>query len=283
MADTPEKIKCLNCEKEFNSNFNYCPYCGQKNIDPNPKLKHFISEFLSANFNVDSKIFITLKSLLLKPAWLSKEFLAGKREKYLTPVRLYLLISLVYFFVLSINNDNRQNIVEINEDGITKTGSIITVDSINTDAFNTFDKNIYEKLHLLKTPAGQKMFKQALKNNISLGMFIFIPLTAFILFILFRRKTKFYIPNLIFAIHLQSLIFLWLTFLNLLDFVVDLTIVKVVVLLFLTFLIFKWIKAFYETSTGKTLWKMTLFLMAWFSLLLVFFVVVLVISFWFMG
>ena len=286
MENGSGKIKCPNCEKEFDSSFNYCPHCGQKNTEPDPKLKHFISEFLSANFNLDSKIFHTLKSLVLRPAELSNEFIAGKRKKYITPVRLYLFISLVYFFVLSINTDNGQKIVEINDKGVVETGSsnsLISIDSIDTDSLDTIDRHIYDKLQLLKNPTGQKIFKQTIKKNISLGMFIFIPLTAFILYILFRRRIKYYIPNLIFAIHLQSLIFLWFTILNLIDLIIEITALKIAVLLFILFMIFRWIKTFYGTSTGKTLWKMTIFMAAWFSLLIIFLVVVLALSFWFIN
>ena len=284
MKDSPDKIKCPNCEKEFDSNFNYCPYCGQKNIDPDPKLKHFLSEFLSANFNLDSKIFITLKALLLKPAELSKAFLAGKREKYLTPVRLYFVVSLVYFFLLSINLDKDAGIVEINETNTELNDSTnnlsIFIDEVNPDTLSSMEKKVYHNIKLLKTPTGQQMFKQILKKNISLGMFAFIPLTALILFMLFRKKTVYYIPNLIFAIHLQSLIFLWFSFLILIGFILDFTILKVVGLLFLAYIIFRWIKAFYETSLAKTIWKMFLFFTLWLSMLVVFFIVAFGSSIW---
>jgi len=284
MAEEPDKIICPNCEKEFDSSFNYCPHCGQKNIDPDPKLKHFISEFLSANFNIDSKIFITLKALILKPALLSKEFLAGKREKYLTPVRLYLLISLVYFFIISIAPDDNSHIVGINDTEVVDSDSsnvVISIDSINPDTLTEFDRTIYDKVKFIETPAGKKIFMEKLKKNISWGMFIFIPLTAFIFFLLFIRKTKYYIPNLIFTLHLQSLIFLWFTIFSIIGFFFDFTILNIAELILIFYLTFLWIKSFYEISISKTIRKMFLFFCIYFIILLIFMGTVMGLSFWF--
>ena len=285
MKESQDRINCPNCENEYSSKFNYCPYCSQKNIDTDPKLKYFFSELLSANFNLDSKIFITLKSLVLKPAELSKEFLAGKREKYITPIRLYLIISLVYFFVVSLDFDNKSQIIEIgnSETVATDSSSVsIILDEVNTDSLTEFEEGIYQKIKVLNTPSGQKIFVEKMKKNISVGMFIFIPLTALLLLILFRKKTKYYIPNLIFTIHLQSLLFLWFTFFIIIGFFTDSGILFIIELFFVLFISFMWIKSFYETSSAKTILKMFLFSIVWSFLLIAFMGIVLVFSFWFL-
>jgi len=280
-----EKTKCPNCEKEFDSSYNFCPYCGQKNIAPNPKVKHFISEFLSANFNLDSKIFLTLKTLVLKPAALSKEYLAGKREKYITPVRLYLFISLVYFFVISFSPGDNTAVVHVNKDDVTdstqNTLVAVSVDDVNPDTLKGFDKLLYHKLEVIRSPYGEKVFLQSLQKNISLGMFIFIPLAALILFVIYRRKTKYYVPNLIFAIHLQALIFLWLTVFHLLSFLSGSYILIAAEALFLLYLFFSWFRAFYEDPTWKTIRKMMLAGIVYLFFGLIFFFINIGISFWF--
>lgn len=99
-----QTIKCLNCGQEVKKSDKFCSNCGQANRPNNLNFKYFVSEFLSANFNLDSKIYLTLKLLITSPATLTKTFLEGKRTKYITPVRLYLIISLVFFFVLSLSD-----------------------------------------------------------------------------------------------------------------------------------------------------------------------------------
>lgn len=284
MKDSPDNIKCPNCENEFDSSFNYCPYCGQKNVEPDFKLKHFLSEYLAANFNIDSKLFITLRSLVLKPAELTKELLAGKREKYLTPVRLYLLISLIYFFTFSLGNEKKVGVVTFSNtdtEAVDSLNSLITVDNIdevNIDSLGSVEKYIYHNLQLLETPEGELKFKQRLKKNISLGMFILIPLTAFIFYLLFRKKTKYYIPNLIFTFHLQSLIFLWFSVFTIIELLTDSLALKIAEAIFIIILLFKWVKSFYETSTTKTILKLLLFSVSFFILLVFFLTAVIGIS-----
>ena len=52
-------------------------------------------------FEVDARIFQTLKLLLFKPGSLSTEFSRNRRARYMSPIRLYLFTSLVFFLVLS--------------------------------------------------------------------------------------------------------------------------------------------------------------------------------------
>lgn len=96
-----KKIICPNCEKEFDKHFEFCPHCGQRNKKLELQLKYFFNDFLSSSFNLDSKIIRTLQLLIFYPGKLTRLFLAGKRASYVPPVRLYLIISLVYFTLLS--------------------------------------------------------------------------------------------------------------------------------------------------------------------------------------
>src|SRR6188508_2088505 len=47
----------------------------------------------------DGSFFVTLKDLLFKPGFLSKEYMLGRRKKYLHPVRMYVFTSAVFFLV----------------------------------------------------------------------------------------------------------------------------------------------------------------------------------------
>jgi len=123
-----KKTTCPNCEKKFDSQFKYCPYCGQKNAEPDLRFKHFFFDFLSGAFNLDSKFYQTFKILLLKAAKLSKEYLDGKRTKYLTPVRIYLIVSFVYFTLLSMHPSD---FVKSEEGKITEPDSVSNIISFN--------------------------------------------------------------------------------------------------------------------------------------------------------
>jgi hypothetical protein len=280
-----KKILCPNCENKFKKEFAFCPYCGQENKMQQLKFKSFLTEYLSANFNLDSKIIVTLKILVLKPALLTVEFLKGKRTKYVTPVRLYLLVSLVYFFVLSFKNSSNTSLLKVNDLNSADTVSSNTlveldIQNADLDSLSFFENILLEKIKLMKTETGKRIFWEKLKRNISLGMFVLIPLTAFLFYLLFFRKRKFYIPHLIFTFHLQSLIFLWFTLFALTGFVFNRTPLKIVELIVIIYIIYLWIKGFYNLTVWRTIWKMMLFFAGYSVLIILFFSIISIFSIW---
>jgi hypothetical protein len=93
---------CSNCGYKFKDADNYCPKCGQKNHEIKIPLKHLIEEFLESSLHLDTKIFNTIKLLLFSPGQLSKDYNDGKRVKYISPVRLYVIISFLFFLIINL-------------------------------------------------------------------------------------------------------------------------------------------------------------------------------------
>jgi uncharacterized protein DUF3667 len=91
-----EKI-CLNCGTALFGR--YCHICGQENIVTKQGFWALIKHFVYDIFHFDGKFFDTLKYLLFKPGIISKEYIAGKRTKYLDPIRMYLFTSAIFFLV----------------------------------------------------------------------------------------------------------------------------------------------------------------------------------------
>ena len=274
--------KCLNCGNELVNNPEFCPHCGQQNKKIDLKFRHFFHDFLSSNFNLDSKIFLTLRLLVFHPGKLSKEFLEGKWTKYVTPVRLYLIISLLYFSVLSLTNTGvklketkkgTDNVVfELNETDTTAAKQAINVDSmISTDSANSgsFKSFMVSKLKKMQNPEGRKEFNAKLRGYISMGMFVLIPLTALILFWLFH-KNSFYLQHLVFIIHLQSLMFLVFTVFNLLYYFWEWSLFGAINTLLFLFLLYVWIWKFYELKWMQAVWKTLAFLLLYLVVFMLF-------------
>lgn len=95
---------CTNCEFEFAQEQpdNFCPRCGQENHDLNVPFQHVALELLEGTIHYDSKFWVTLKYLLFAPGKLTNEFHRGRRMGYVPPIRLYVFISFVFFFLLSL-------------------------------------------------------------------------------------------------------------------------------------------------------------------------------------
>jgi hypothetical protein len=91
---------CLNCGYSLPANENYCPVCGQENKDQKVPIGVFFEELVSSLFSLDGKFLQTLTAFFFYPGKLTKAFNAGQRKKYTHPIRLYLIFSLFYFFMI---------------------------------------------------------------------------------------------------------------------------------------------------------------------------------------
>ncbi len=88
---------CLNCGSTVIGK--YCSECGQENTEPKESVWNLISHFFNDVTHFDGKFFSTLKLLLFRPGFLSKEYMKGKRASYLNPIRMYLFTSFIFFLV----------------------------------------------------------------------------------------------------------------------------------------------------------------------------------------
>src|SRR6201997_604758 len=98
--DGPRRLtRCENCGAQLTGH--YCGQCGQAAVDYRRSFRHVIADVLESFLNWDSKFFATIAVLIFKPWRLTNEFLAGKRVRYVNPLRLYLLASILFFFAVN--------------------------------------------------------------------------------------------------------------------------------------------------------------------------------------
>jgi len=88
---------CLNCGTHVIGK--YCHVCGQENIEPEESFWHLLSHFLSDVTHFDGKFISSVKDILFRPGFLSKEYMKGKRASYLNPIRMYLFTSFIFFLI----------------------------------------------------------------------------------------------------------------------------------------------------------------------------------------
>src|SRR6266699_6904337 len=90
---------CENCGAQLEGH--WCAKCGQPAIDYRRSFRHVIADLLNEFLNWDSKFFATIVLLLARPWILTNQFLAGHRVRYVHPLRLYLLASILFFFAVN--------------------------------------------------------------------------------------------------------------------------------------------------------------------------------------
>lgn len=95
--------RCLNCGAALAGR--YCAACGQRDDRHVHSLGHFLAEAFEGLTHADSRVWKTLWPLLVRPGFLTREFFAGRRQRYLPPFRLYIVVSLLFFLVLALVPD----------------------------------------------------------------------------------------------------------------------------------------------------------------------------------
>src|SRR5712691_5969266 len=90
---------CENCGAQLTGR--YCAQCGQAAVDYRRSFRHVIVDVLDSFLNWDSKFLATIGLLIARPWRLTNEFLAGRRVRYVHPLRLYLLASILFFFAVN--------------------------------------------------------------------------------------------------------------------------------------------------------------------------------------
>ncbi|MBL7857609.1 MAG: DUF3667 domain-containing protein [Cyclobacteriaceae bacterium] len=87
---------CKSCGNEFIGL--YCNLCGEKVIlAKDRKFKTFLGSVLIATTIVDNKFIKSLWLIIKNPGFLSKEYVEGKRVRYMRPLQIFFILNLIYF------------------------------------------------------------------------------------------------------------------------------------------------------------------------------------------
>lgn len=92
--------RCENCGTTLNGSF--CYNCGQKHLPAIRSIKTLVLDGLDQLFSLDNTLLRTLATLIKSPGKLTQSYLRGRRIRYTLPLRLYLIVSFIYFFVTAI-------------------------------------------------------------------------------------------------------------------------------------------------------------------------------------
>ena len=252
---------CSNCNSELTDI--YCSKCGQKNVGL-LTFKEILTEFFDNIFSLDSKLFISLKYLIIKPGYLTLEYWSGKKSRYISPFRLYLVLSVLYFFISPIISDGML---------ITTEEDIPIPENYSGTLWFEFDesgdsKKILKKLEYfigfnvnkgIKMAYERRMTVQAIiYSSSSAALFLLMPLMGVILLkLLYRNNYYLYSHHLITTLHFHSFIFLILTINNILSYLLSEVLLYTPIILVIIYLIYSVIMFFkiYQNSIFITLFK----------------------------
>jgi hypothetical protein len=234
-------MRCANCGRERLDR--YCPHCGQNDRDYQRSLPPLLSELLKETFEIDSRLWRTLRTLIFRPGELALEFSRNRRASYVSPIRLYLFVSIAFFFLLSL--DTRMEPAETDEsvrveledvkdadpaqllgmldDARRKRASEILsrpdtsmarlmlleiAQSVSEDTEPPDRAEVYLVGQLVDALYEPGSIVSRFTDNLAAGMLVMLPVYGGLLKLFYFRRHRYYVETLVFSTHLHTFVFL---------------------------------------------------------------------------
>ncbi|MEO8508455.1 MAG: DUF3667 domain-containing protein, partial [Betaproteobacteria bacterium] len=99
----------------------YCANCGQETRVALPTFGTFMREAAGRYVALDGRMWRTLWGLVARPGFLTREYLQGRRRRYIRPARLFLVLYLLLFALIGFiqsPSDLAQQVVFVNSDEV---------------------------------------------------------------------------------------------------------------------------------------------------------------------
>lgn len=231
----PDVRCCANCGTPAGDAF--CPRCGQEQHDLHRSVRSLFAEVLDSLAGWDGKIPTTLWLLVRHPGRLTTEFLAGRRARYLRPLRLYLTLSLVYFLTLSIDWSSdgrslnvmtsspadpaavRDSLAGARADSLAtararrarrRTRATADTATLGGRVERAFEERA-ERLRRMPEAERNRAFSSTFFGQMPNMVFALVPLFALLLRVAYRRSPLFYAEHFVHALHLHAFAMLAMT------------------------------------------------------------------------
>jgi len=263
------------------------------------------NDFIDDFFTLDSRLFKTIIPLLFKPGFLTLEYNKGRRVKYLPPLRMYLVLSVLIFLIpsdRSMDNEPELNLgddVKIQEtkdskftllganDFVVDLSKLKSNEAYKDSVIQTMwqgskehwaffilgerrTKNLLGNcMNLLKNKENRNAFVLRYISKIPNMMFVLLPLFALLLSFFFRKQNMLYVQTLVFSLHFHSFFFFVLCLKQLMDmfFYLPKPIVFILIAAFPFIYFIIALKKVYKQSYGMIILKAPIILSAYGMLL----------------
>jgi hypothetical protein len=204
LTDSINDRRCLNCGEALHGAF--CGACGQRSVPANPSVSELAGDAWHELSGYDGRVAETFRNLL-RPGRLTIDYLRGRRARYLSPVRLYLIASVVYFLAAASAPENASGLrIGVWDDRGNPQLSAADRAELEADIADEVWPVRVLLESIAKDPAA---FRARVFTIVPRVFFAMLPIFAGI-FWLFYRPVRF--PAvLVFAAHLHSFAFLALT------------------------------------------------------------------------
>jgi len=230
--------ECSNCGAALTGP--YCAACGQHAHGSARSVGVLFEDAWHVMTHVDGRFWQTLYTLLLRPGRLTQEYFAERRARYLPPVRLYLVLSVLFFALgpLGPRGGGETRVERPKSDARMATDAQAAhglardqaASASTANAGNRFNVDFNDCAKITSSFRWlEKPLRQACERNVALGgapvraafvanipkmMFVFLPLIALVMLLLYWRPRRYYVEHLVFFLHTHAAMFLILLLLR---------------------------------------------------------------------
>lgn len=191
---------CHNCGIKLVGRF--CAACGQKALPLSLTLHDFVHDLTHEILHVDGRIVQSIRRLLLSPGFLTREYVHGRRARWISPIRLYLIFS-VGFFALSALTGFRVGVTDTpREPGWNF--SFGNAPQVGMAGSDTDGEAEAKKLGFESLAALEEAVNRALLAWVPRIMFVLLPLFAWLVALAYRQVDRNYLHHLIFSVHVHA-------------------------------------------------------------------------------
>ncbi|RUO35170.1 DUF3667 domain-containing protein [Aliidiomarina sanyensis] len=268
---SPKTSCCANCHTPLLGAF--CHVCGQEDKNYIRNVFRLITELFGEMGNWDGRLWRTLIPLMVRPAFLSNQYVAGKRAPYVPPLRLYIFVSLIAFIVFS-NLGSGLQFLGTNDPAVQQIFEEQWDDSLPRYSSGTGEiqigfldeaqnAEINAKLQFLQQHP--KIFIERFFSLAPQFMLVMLPIFALLLKGLYILSGRYYVEHMVLALHTHGFILLSLLFILAINQILTWSIPQLFIwpLEWLVIVAWWWIpimllltqKRFYRQSWGLTLFK----------------------------
>jgi hypothetical protein len=197
---------CLNCGAPLTGT--YCSSCGQKRPHTELSLRELLHEATEELIHWEGKVPSTLKALFLRPGLLTRDFLAGRRARWLSPLRVYLISSLAFFvsgpLVEGITHRSAREVAKVT---ITNPNGTGLTPEIRQEIKESLPARIFGAERIERAATNSAALNRTIESAYPKAMFILLPFFALLTSIAWRKKLPQYPAHLYFALHLHAVVF----------------------------------------------------------------------------
>jgi hypothetical protein len=203
---------CLNCGAALTGRF--CAACGQRDIPPHPTVSELAGDAWHELSGYDGRIASTVRGLF-KPGLLTRGYIEGQRARYLSPIRLYLIVSVIYFVVAAAAPQLESNGQRSLSPGVrvAVTGSDssrVVTEEERRELLASAERAPWILRPTLRAIAeGPDQFRARLFTTMPRVFFALLPVFAGIVALFYRRET--FPTSLVFSAHIHAFAFVALT------------------------------------------------------------------------